>query len=176
MNRVDAQAVVQVGSEAPLRDRRLEVVMRRGYHADIHTLGARGSDALEFPFLQHAQELHLNLRRQVTDLVEENRAAVGQLEPSLAHPHGAGERAFLVTEQLAFHQRRWERGAVDPDQRAGVAPAPLVQRPGEQLLARSGRAEQQHVRVRRRDLSRAVPARVAAAHFRRRSRRSRDSS
>ena len=155
MNRIDAQAVVQVGPEAPLGDRRLEVVMRGGDHANIHPLRARGSDALEFPFLQHAQKLHLNLRRQVADLVQENRAAVGQLEAPLSHPHGAGERAFLMAEQFAFDERRRKRGAVDPHQRARMPPAPLVQRPGEQFLAGSGRAEQQHARVRRRDLSQA---------------------
>ena len=59
---------------------------------------------------------------------------------------------FLVAEQLAFDERRRQRGAVDPHQRARMPAAALVQRPGEQFLAGSGRAEQQHVRVRRRDL------------------------
>ena len=153
MNRIDAQAVIQVGPEAALRDRRLEVMMGGGNHANIHTLRARGSHALEFPFLQNAEKLHLNLRRQVTDLVQEDRAAVGQLEAPLPHPHGAGERAFLMAEQLAFDERRRKRGAVDPHQRARMPPAPFVQRPGEQFLAGSGRAQQQHARVRWRDLS-----------------------
>ena len=38
---------------------------------------------------------------------------------------------------------------------ARVPPAALVQRPGEQLLAGAGRPEQQHARVRRRDLRQA---------------------
>ena len=40
--------------------------------------------ALELPLLQHAQQLHLHVRRQVADLVEEDRAAVGELETAFA--------------------------------------------------------------------------------------------
>ena len=66
--------------------------------------------------------------------------------------HGAGESALLVAEQLALDQRRRQRRAVDADQRARMPAAALVQRPREQLLAGAGRAEQQHARIRRRDL------------------------
>ena len=43
-------------------------------------MGARAADALELALLEHAQELHLGHRRELADLVEEQRAAVGQLE------------------------------------------------------------------------------------------------
>ena len=65
---------------------------------------------------------------------------------------GAGEGALFVAEQLALDERRRQRRAVDPDQRARVPAAAFVQRPGEQLLAGAGRSQQQHARVRRRDL------------------------
>ena len=39
--------------------------------------------ALELALLQHAQDLRLGHRREVGDLVEEERAAVGQLEAAL---------------------------------------------------------------------------------------------
>ena len=57
--------------------------MRRRNHADIDRLGARRPDPLELAFLQDAQELDLDIRRQVADFVEEDGAAVGQLEASL---------------------------------------------------------------------------------------------
>ena len=83
LDRIHAQAVVQVGAERALGDRGLEVAMRRRNHADIDRLRARRPDALELAFLQHAQELHLDVRRQIADLVQEDRAAVGQLEAPL---------------------------------------------------------------------------------------------
>ena len=84
-------------------------------------LGA--ADALEAPLLQHAQQLGLHRRRHVADLVEEERAAVGQLEPARALADGAGERPFLVAEQLALQQGLRQGGAVDGDERAGCRAA-----------------------------------------------------
>ena len=40
----------------------------------------RRADAAEHPLLQHAQQLHLDVERQLADLVEEQRAAVRRLE------------------------------------------------------------------------------------------------
>jgi hypothetical protein len=46
----------------------------------------------------------LHRRRHLADLVEEQRAAVGELEAALAARCAAGERALLVAEQLALEQ------------------------------------------------------------------------
>ena len=60
------------------------------------------TDALHLRALEHAQELGLQRQRQLADLVEEQRAAVGRLEVAPACAAiGAGERALLVAEQLA---------------------------------------------------------------------------
>ena len=61
---------------------------------------------------EHAKQLGLERRRHVADLVEEERAAVGQLEPSLAVGRGAGERAAHVAEQHRFGQLGRYRDAV----------------------------------------------------------------
>ena len=115
-------------------------------------LRAGRADPLELAFLQHAQELDLDVRRQVADLVEEDRAAVGQLEAPGPHRDGAGERALFVSEQLALDQRRRQRRAVDAHERAGMPAAAIVQRAREQFLAGAGRPEQQHAGVGRRHL------------------------
>ena len=67
--------------------------------------GLVAADALEALLLQHAQQLGLRGGRHVADLVEEQRAAVGLLEPADAAAIGAGEGALLVAEQLALQQR-----------------------------------------------------------------------
>ena len=43
-----------------------------------------GADPLELAGLERAEQLGLGLRAQVAHLVEEERAAVGQLEPARA--------------------------------------------------------------------------------------------
>ena len=69
---------------------------------------------------------------------------MGHLEPALALGVGAGERAFLVAEQLAFQQAVAQRGAVDPHEGAQGPPALVVDQQGDQLFARSALAADQH--------------------------------
>ena len=59
----------------------------------------------------------------------------------------AGERARLVAEELALDERGRNRRAVDLDERLVPAPAGGVDRPGDQLLAGAGFAQDQHRRV-----------------------------
>ena len=68
---------------------------------------------ITFRRLEHAQELHLQLRRHLRDLVEEQRPPVGALEVPLMHAVGAGEAAPLVPEQLALDQVRRDGPAVE---------------------------------------------------------------
>ena len=97
----DVQAVEEVLAEAPGRDLGLDVPVGRRQHAHVDLDRLLAADALELPLLQHAQQLELQRRRHVADLVEEQRPLVGQLEaPELALDR-AGERALLVAEQLA---------------------------------------------------------------------------
>ena len=71
----------------------------------------------ERPLLQHAQELRLRGRRHLADFVEEQRAAVRQLERALPPRDGARERALLVAEQLGFEQGVGNGGAVERHER-----------------------------------------------------------
>ena len=54
--------------------------------------------------LERAEQLGLHVLLQLADLVEEQRAAVGELELAELLAHGAGERALLVAEQRRLHQ------------------------------------------------------------------------
>ena len=81
-----------------------------------HSVCSVAADALEDALLQHAQQLHLHGQAHVADLVEEQRAALGDLEAALARGDGAGERALLVTEQLALEQLGGNGAAVDGDE------------------------------------------------------------
>jgi hypothetical protein len=85
--------------------------------------------------LQHAQEFDLHVHRQVADLIEEQRAALGRFEPACLAAGGAGESAFLVAEQLAFHQGFGERAAVDCDEGLVAPLAQVVDVPRHQFFA-----------------------------------------
>src|SRR4051812_10131513 len=103
-----------------------------------------GADAADLAALEGAQELRLQLERQLADLVEEDRAAAGLLERADPAIDRAGERALLVAEELAEQELARHRAAVDDDERAVGAPAALVDRGRGLLLAGAGLALEQH--------------------------------
>ena len=89
---------------APLLHLLLEVAVGRGDDAHVDGDLLLPADRLDAALLERAQQLRLQIDRQLADLVEEQRAAVGALERALAIRVGAGERAFDVTEQLRLDQ------------------------------------------------------------------------
>ena len=86
-------------------------------------------------------------RLTLADLVEEDRAAVGQLEAPELAAVGAGERALLVAEQLRLRQRLRQRRAVELDERPVPARRDVVDDARDESLAGARLAAQQHGRV-----------------------------
>ena len=130
----------------------IEILVRRtdDPHIDLHRLAA--ADPLDDLVLQEAQQLDLHRQRHIADFVEKQRAAIGAFDPADILLHRAGEGPLLVAEELAFEQCLGDGGAVDRDERRRGAPAQLVDRLRQQLLAGAALAEQQYRNVGRRDL------------------------
>jgi hypothetical protein len=76
----------------------LEIAMRGRENTHVGAALLAAADALEGAFLQDAQQLHLHVEAHVTDLIEEQRTAVGKLEAADARRQGAREGTLLVTE------------------------------------------------------------------------------
>ena len=95
-----AQAVVKVSAETAARDGTVEVVVGGGDdpHVDPDLLVA--AEALDAPLLQEPQQRGLAFHRQITDFVEEQRAAVSHLDTTELACLRAGKGASLVAEQL----------------------------------------------------------------------------
>ena len=106
------QPIEEILAELLFVDERGEIAIGRGNQPRVGAQRARAAETLELALLQHAQQLGLQLQRDLADLVEKHRAAVGQLEPADPLADGAGERALLVAEQLALEQAGRNRGAV----------------------------------------------------------------
>ena len=168
-NRDDVQAEVEVFAEAAGADLGGQILVGGGEHARVHA-DARGSaDRLHHLFLQHAQHLRLRLQRHVADLVEEDRAAVRELELAAPIGDGARERATDVAEQLALDQLLGDGGTVDLDERPRAPAAHGVDVARHQLLAGAVLAVDQHPAVgrrRHRDLLAQLHHRVALADHR----------
>src|SRR5262249_58571147 len=90
-----------------------EIGVRRRDDTDVCPQAARASEPLEGAVLQDAQQLRLQVERELADLVEEERRAVGELETSHLPAERAGVGPLLPPEQLGLDQRRRKRCAVD---------------------------------------------------------------
>ena len=101
----DVQPIVQVLAELALGGHGLQVLIGGGDQPDVHLGFTGGAQPPDLAILQHAQQLGLERERHVADFVQQQRAAVGQFETSLAGHQRAGKRALFVAEQLAFNQR-----------------------------------------------------------------------
>ena len=144
------QPVEEVLPKLALGDHLLEVLVGRGDDAHVDADRLDAADPLDLALLERAQDLHLHAERHVADLVEEERAFLGELETSGTRPDGAGEGAALVAEQLGFEQTFGDRGGVDGDQRAILARAQPVDGARQDLLARAALALDQDGQVGRR--------------------------
>ena len=80
MDREDVQPVEQVRPELLLLDELAEIAVGRRDQPRVAAQRARAAQPLELALLQHAQQLRLQLQRDLADLVEEHGALVGQLE------------------------------------------------------------------------------------------------
>jgi hypothetical protein len=133
-------APVQIFSKRPLRDQRLQRLVRRRHQAHIDADRAGRAHGQHLAGFERAEELHLERRVHIAELVEKERPAVGLGEEPGRVAHGAGERPALMAKQRRFEQARRERPAVHGDKRLAGAAAPLVEIPGEHLFAGAGLA------------------------------------
>ncbi len=147
-----ADAVVQIVAEIALADQRIEIAVGGADDAQIQWNRRASADALDDAFLQDPQHLRLQGGGHFPDLIEEHRTAIGVLEFAGRALGGAGERALLVTEQLAFEQGVGNRRTVDGHEWQMRALGQAVDRARQKLLARATVAKQQHRGARWRDL------------------------
>ena len=115
----DVQAVVEVLAEFAGLDHLLEVAIGRGDDADVALLRLAVADAEDDALLDRAQQLHLKLRRQLADLVEEQGAAVGLLELARRGSRSRPVKAPFTWPNISLSIRfSGDRPAIDGDERA----------------------------------------------------------
>ncbi len=138
------ESIEQVFAKPAFLDVREEVTVRGGDDPDVDRDRRIATDALIRPFLQNAEQLDLDRQRDLADLIEEQRAAVGPAKASISGGVGTGERALFVTEEFALEDALGERGTVYGDERPFAAWAGAVQGLCREFLARAAFAREQH--------------------------------
>src|SRR5215472_6214956 len=91
----------------------LQVFVGRRNQAEVDRNRASTAHAFDLSGLDRAQKLGLHGGRERADLVEEQSAAVGELEPAWARRDRAGERAFLMSKKLGLGECLRQRRNVD---------------------------------------------------------------
>src|SRR6185436_18536792 len=92
-----------------------EVPVGCGHDPHVHHAVLRATDAPDDAILEGSEEPRLKIERQLPDLVQEERAAVGAFERADVRVHGTRERPALVAEELAFREVGGHGPAVEYD-------------------------------------------------------------
>ena len=154
------EAVVEVHPEGAAVDRLEQVDVGGGHQADVEVLGLAPADPLDGALLQHAEELGLDVQREVADLVEEEGAPVRALEMADARGHRPGEGALLVPEELALDEVLRQHRAVDGDEGPRAPLARGVDGAREELFAGARLARDEDVDVGPGQLDREIEGRA----------------
>ncbi len=100
--------------------------------------------------MQNPQEPDLHCRRNISDLIEKDRATFGNREASRFVALRIGECAGLVTEELGLEEGIGECTAIDRHKGFPLAWRELMKSPGEKLLTGTAGAVDHHGAVARR--------------------------
>jgi hypothetical protein len=103
----------QVVAEAPRCNGLIEIQARRGNHPHVDVDVRLAAETRELALLKHVQQLRLQRQRQGAELVEKQRAVVGELEFSGFVLDLTAQHAALEPEELWFEQLGREGRAVD---------------------------------------------------------------
>jgi hypothetical protein len=137
----DVEPEIKVFAETALLHFLAEVAVSRGDDPDVHLDALVAPYPLEFALLKDPEQLGLQLRPEIADLIEKYGAPVGDLQPPLAHFVRPRESAPLVAEQLTLQKLVAKRNAVDHHERPIVAGTPLMDPAREDFLAGATLAE-----------------------------------
>src|SRR5208282_1268673 len=101
-NRKYVQAVKKVAAKLLLDYAPGQVTVGSCDQAQIHFDRPRPSQPFELVVLQYAEQLGLQLQRNLADLIQEQSAFISKFQAPNLLADGPGERALLVAEQFAF--------------------------------------------------------------------------
>ena len=141
------QPVIKVLAETAFLDGQRQVDVGSSYDSDVglHHLGATYAD--EFAVFEHTKQSCLGREGQLTDLVQEEGAFVGNLEVTFALAHGTSESAFLVAEEFRVDGAFGDGTAVHGKVLAVLTRAVLVDDLRKHVLTRAALARDEHGEV-----------------------------
>src|SRR6266542_2239716 len=108
----DVQPEEEILAEPSFRDGALEIAIGGRDDPDVDVDIPAPAEPRELAVLEDLQQLRLQRRMHLADLVEKHRPFVRELELARLLLDGSGERAALEPEELRFEELRRQRRAV----------------------------------------------------------------
>ncbi len=139
-----AQAIEEVLAKSSPGDQRAQIPVGGRDDPDVHPEAVGAADSLDLVLLEHPEQLGLDARGDLADLVEEARPGVRRLEQTALVDHGAGERALHMAEELGFEHAFGQRAAIDRHEWTLRPRARGVDGPRDQLFSRAGLTLDEH--------------------------------
>ncbi len=122
---------------------RFEVAVGRRHDPHVHANRPLASDAPHLPIFQNAQQLDLNVRRQLADLIQEDGPAMSHFKITTVRAGGAGKSTLFVSEELRLEEAFRKRAAVDGQKWTLRSRALRVNGASQPLLADAGLTKNQ---------------------------------
>ncbi len=112
-----------------------EVAVRCTYKSDVHFFCLNRSHSAYCLLFHRQQEVGLELKRHVADLVHEQRSLVCLVEESALGIHGARKRPLHMTEEFALEELAGDVRNVYCDERVFGTTAHAMQGVGNEFLS-----------------------------------------
>src|SRR5262249_23514433 len=146
-DRKDIQSVEKILAKGSARHGGRQVTIGCGYQAYIYGDRMVTPHPLKFLLLQYPQERDLRFHGEITDFIQKERATVSGFKPAHSPLQCAGEGSLFVTKQLGSNQGLRNRRTVDADEGSVCAFRSPMQCMRNQLLTRSGFAQDKDCRI-----------------------------
>src|SRR5258708_743863 len=101
-DRKHIQTVVEVATKFVALHHVNQIPVGRSYQANVHLVSPSAAQALELLLLQDTQQFRLQSPRNISHLVQEERAFVSQFEATHLLRDSTGKSASLMAKKLAF--------------------------------------------------------------------------
>src|SRR5271156_5362497 len=134
----DIQTVVEVATKFASIHHLRQIPIRCSHQPHVHLVSPSAAQALEFLFLQYAQQFGLQCRRNIAYLVQEKCAFIGGLETADLLRDGTGECTPFVAKKLTLQQTRRNGGAIQPCEGPPAPGSDVVNRWRDEFLAGAG--------------------------------------
>ena len=127
----DVEPVVEIFTKDSLGDQLVDVAMGRRHEPDVEGDHLATTQPPDLMLLENPKEIDLSLGGHLANFVKKKRALLRNLEPAGLASCRPGIGPFLIAKQFALDQAFGNGTDVRGDERAGAAPAQVVDGTGD---------------------------------------------